>query len=48
MTQKTPKMVAKILATNFGFVLDCLTHYALWNFTSNGVGHFSELVDAHT
>ena len=25
-----------------------LTHYALWNFSSNGVGHFSELVGAHT
>ena len=29
---------------------DCnhlLTHYALWNFTSNGVGHFSELDGTH-
>ena len=25
-----------------------LTHYALWNFTSNVVGQFSELVGAHT
>ena len=25
-----------------------LTHYALWNFTSSGAGHFSELTGAHT
>ena len=25
-----------------------LTHYALWNFTSSGAGHFSELPGAHT
>ena len=25
-----------------------LTHYALWNFTSSGAGHFSELAGAHT
>ena len=25
-----------------------LTHYAWWNFTSSGAGHFSELAGAHT
>ena len=29
-------------------LLSPLTHYALWNFTSSGAGHFSELAGAHT
>ena len=31
ITKKTPKLVAQILATKFGFVPDCLEHYYLAN-----------------